>query len=35
VWTGSMRSLLDIERLLEGYPALKTRVPEEILSQLR
>jgi hypothetical protein len=35
VWTGSRRSLLDIERLLEGYPALKTRVPEEILSQLR
>jgi len=28
------KDLLDIERLLEVYPALKTRVPEEILSQL-
>jgi len=34
VWTGSRRSLLDIERLLEVYPALKTRVPEEIIRQL-
>ncbi len=28
------KDLLDIERLLEVYPALKTRVPEEILTQL-
>ena len=33
--TKRRKDLLDIERLLEGYPALKTRVPEEILSQLR
>jgi hypothetical protein len=34
VWTGSRRSLLDIERLLEVYPALKSRVPGEIIRQL-
>jgi hypothetical protein len=33
--TKRRKDLLDIERLLEVYPALKTRVPEEILSQLR
>jgi hypothetical protein len=33
--TKRRKDLLDIERLLESYPALKTRVPEEILSQLR
>jgi hypothetical protein len=32
--TKRRKDLLDIERLLESYPALKTRVPEEILSQL-
>jgi Nucleotidyl transferase AbiEii toxin, Type IV TA system len=32
--TKRRKDLLDIERLLEVYPALKTRVPEEILSQL-
>lgn len=28
------KDLLDIARLVESYPALKSRVPEEILSQL-
>ena len=32
--TKRRKDLLDIERLLEAYPALKARVPEEILSQL-
>ncbi len=32
--TKRRKDLLDIERLLEAYPALKTRVPEEILKQL-
>jgi hypothetical protein len=32
--TKRRKDLLDIERLLESYPALKSRVPEEILSQL-
>src|SRR5580692_10370777 len=33
--TKRRKDLLDIERLLESYPALETRLPEEILSQLR
>jgi hypothetical protein len=33
--TKRRKDLLDIERLLESYPALKTRVPEEILNLLR
>lgn len=33
--TKRRKDLLDIERLLESYPELKTRIPEEILSQLR
>ena len=32
--TKRRKDLLDIERLLESYPALKSRVPEEILRQL-
>jgi hypothetical protein len=32
--TKRRKDLLDIERLLESYPALRTRVPEEILNQL-
>jgi len=34
VWAGSKRSLLDIARLLESYPALRARVPEDTLRQL-
>jgi hypothetical protein len=32
--TKRKKDLLDIERLLESYPALKARVPEDILRQL-
>lgn len=32
--TKRKKDLLDIERLLEAYPALKSRVPEEILKRL-
>jgi hypothetical protein len=32
--TKRKKDLLDIERLLESYPALKDRVPEEILRKL-
>jgi hypothetical protein len=32
--TKRKKDLLDIERLLESYPALRFRVPEDILSQL-
>jgi hypothetical protein len=32
--TKRRKDLLDIERLLESYPALRDRVPEEILRQL-
>jgi Nucleotidyl transferase AbiEii toxin, Type IV TA system len=32
--TKRKKDLLDIERLLESYPALRVRVPENILSQL-
>ena len=32
--TKRKKDLLDIERLLESYPALRSRVPEEILRQL-
>lgn len=32
--TKRRKDLLDIERLLESYPALKTKVPAEILRQL-
>lgn len=32
--TKRKKDLLDIERLLESYPALKSRVPEEILERL-
>jgi hypothetical protein len=34
IWAGSKRSLLDVARLLESYPALRSRVPEDILRQL-
>jgi hypothetical protein len=34
LWAGSRRSLLDIARLLESYPALRARVPEDILRQV-
>lgn len=33
--TKRRKDLLDIERLLESYPALRANVPEEILRQLR
>jgi hypothetical protein len=33
--TKRRKDLLDIERLIEFYPALKTRVPDDILEQLR
>ena len=32
--TKRKKDLLDIERLLESYPALRARIPENILSQL-
>ncbi len=32
--TKRKKHLLDIERLLEAYPELKSRVPDEILSRL-
>jgi hypothetical protein len=32
--TKRRKDLLDIERLVESYPGLKSRLPEEILSQL-
>lgn len=34
IWNGSKRSFLDIERLLESYPALRSSAPQEILTQL-
>jgi hypothetical protein len=33
--TKRKKDLLDIERLLESYPALRANVPEEIILQLR